>query len=434
MSDVEEAGTALVKAGPGGKALRPGRGGKVVGLRGRDALPAARPTEADGRAGWPATAQYAAALVARRRSRARRLTGWFALVVILPTLASAAYGLVLASPRYTSSFEFTYQTYRGLPSLASGLVQSVTGTSQTNSVDLGSIVYEYLRSSTLAARMDAALDLRKRFSDPGIDWLSRLGADASRERFLDYFRSHVQVSQGLGGYLKVDVNAYDPALAQTLAQAIVTEADRMVDDLTARARDNEVKFAEAELGRQEDRVRKARTALTAFQNQHGDQDPGRAATQLGDIVGGIEGQLADARTQLANTGAALAPNSPITVQIKARIAALEDQLKTERARLATTDKTGAAPYSQVLDQYASLQLEQEFARNAYTAAQQGVTVARADAATKQNYLVDFIPPDLPQHRSYTGPVQTTAAVFLGSLLAFALGSLVLGAARDQIVG
>ena len=88
----------------------------------------------------------------------------------------------------------------------------------------------------------------------------------------------------------------------------------------------------------------------------------------------------------------------------------------------------------MLDQYAALQLEQEFARNAYTAAQTGVTVARADAATKQNYLVDFVPPGLPEHRSYAAPVQTVAAVFLSSLLAFALGSLVLGAARDQIAG
>jgi capsular polysaccharide transport system permease protein len=357
--------------------------------------------------------------------------------VLLPTLLTAVYTLFVATPRYTSEFELTYQTYRGPSSLASGLVQSVTGTAQNNMVDLGTIVYEYLRSSTLADKLDHDLDLRKQFAASKIDWMSRLDPDSSREAFLDYFRSRVQVSQGLGGYIKVDVDAFDPAFAQTLAKAIVAAADAMVDDLTARARANEVKFAEAELGREEERVRKARTAMTAFQNRQGDQDPSRAANQLGTIVGSIEGQLADARSQLTTTMSQLAPNSPIVVQLKSKIAALEGQLKAEQGRLASDKPAGsgsAAPYSQVLDDYQALQLEQDFAKNAYMAAQQGLVVARADAATKQNYLVDFISPNLPQHESYTFPIEAIVTVFLSALLLFAFGSLVMGAARDQIMG
>ncbi len=437
MSDGEDTGTAVVKAGPDGKAVAPARVGRGLGLRRGGAVPAV--AVAGGAVGWPATAQYAVALVERRRSRSRRLVAWFALIVLLPTLLTAVYTLFVATPRYTSDFELTYQTYRGPSSLASGLVQSVTGTAQNNMVDLGTIVYEYLRSATLADKLDRDLDLRQRFGGSQIDWLARLDPDASREAFLDYFRSRVQVSQGLGGYVKVDVDAFDPAFAQTLAKAILAAADDMVDDLTARARANEVKFAEAELGREEDRVRKARTAMTDFQNKQGDQDPTRAANQLGTIVGSIEGQLAEARGQLTTTAGQLAANSPIVVQLKAKIVALEGQLKSEQDRLASNKPapsgSGAAtPYSQVLDDYQALQLEQEFAKNAYMAAQQGLAVARADAATKQNYLVDFIQPDLPQHESYTYPVEATVTVFLSALLLFAFGSLVMGAARDQIMG
>lgn len=431
MSDLEDTGTAVVRGGTDGKAVAPARTG--LGLRRGGAVPAV----AGGVVGWPATAQYAVALVERRRSRSRRLVAGFALVVLLPTLLTALYTLFVATPRYTSEFELTYQTYRGPSSLASGLVQSVTGTAQNNTVDLGTIVYEYLRSATLADKLDRDLDLRQRFSAPHIDWLARLDPDASRETFLDYFRSRVQVSQGLGGYIKVDVDAFDPAFAQTLAKAILAAADDMVDDLTARARANEVKFAEAELGREEERVRKARAAMTDFQNRQGDQDPTRAANQLGTIVGSIEGQLAEARGQLTTTAGQLAANSPIVVQLKAKIVALEGQLKSEQDRLATAKPApsgSAAPYSQVLDDYQALQLEQEFAKNAYMAAQQGLAVARADAATKQNYLVDFVQPDLPQHESYTYSVEATVTVFLSALLLFAFGSLVMGAARDQIMG
>ncbi len=438
MSDVEDTGTAVVRAAPDGKAVTAARTGRGLGLRRNGGLPTESRDAAGGPVGWPATAQYAVALVERRRARSRRLAGWFALVVLLPTLLTAGYTFALATPRYTSDFELTYQTYKGPSSLASGLVQSVTGTAQNNTVDIGTIVYEYLRSSALADKLDAQLDLRGHFDASRIDWLGRLRPDASRESFLGYFRSHVQVSQGLGGYIKVDVDAFDPAFAQSFAKAIAAAADTMVDDLTSRARTDEVTFAEAELGRQEDRVRKARTALTGFQNRQGDEDPSRAASQLGTIVGTLEGQLADARGQLANAAGSLAPSSPIVTQLKAKVSALEGQLKAEQGRLAT-DKPGtgtgtASPYSQVLEDYQGLQLEQDFAKNAYMAAQQGVVVARADAAAKQNYLVDFIPPNLPQHRSLAFPIEATVTAFLASLLVFAFGSLVLGAARDQIMG
>ena len=383
---------------------------------------------------WAATTQYAQALLQMRRRRKRRFLTWFSLIVVLPTLATAGYFLFVATPRYTSEFELTYQTYRGPTTLAGGLVQSVTGTSQQNTIDLGTIMYEYVRSPALAEKLSASLDLRKHFSQDRIDWLSRISPTASRERFLDYFRQRVRVSQGLGGYLDISVEAFDPVFAQTLAKAVVDACDLMIDDLTSRARNNEVQFAESELGRQEDRVRKARLAMTQFQNLHGDQDPTRAAAQLGTIVGSLETDLANTRTQLANTQATLSPDSPIITQIKLKIASLEQQLKDQQTRLAT-DKTGAkTPYSEVLEQYSALQLEQEFAKNAYMAAQQGLVVARADAAAKQNYIIDFAPPNLPERMSYLVPIEASVTVLLVGLLLFGFGGLVLGAARDQVAG
>ncbi len=436
MSDAKDSSTEVVaKADRGGKPLvRTGRAG--IALQPRQGLgavtePRVHAFEAP-QPSWPATAQYARALIDKRHRRSRRLFGWFTVLVLLPTVATALYFAFVASPRYTSEFEFTYQTYRGSSSLASGLVQSVTGTSQNNTVDLGTIVYEFARSPALAEKLDATLDLRHKFADTKLDWFSRLSPNASRETFIDYFRSHVIVSQGLGGYLDIKVETFDPAFSQSLATAIVTACDQMVDDLTTRARRNEVSFAEAELARQEERVRQARLAMTTFQNQHGDQDPGRAATQLGSIVGSIESDLSAARTDLANAVTTLSPGSPIVSQLKIKIASLEQQLKEQQQRLATDKSGGQKPYSEILDEYSSLQLEQEFAKNAYMSAQQGVVVTRADAATQQNYLVDFVPPNLPQRMSLRYPTEVTATVFLSMLLVLAFGSLMMGATRDQL--
>jgi capsule polysaccharide export protein KpsE/RkpR len=76
-------------------------------------------------------------------------------------------------------------------------------------------------------------------------------------------------------------------------------------------------------------------------------------------------------------------------------------------------------------------LEQEFAKEAYLAAQQGVAVARADAARKLNYLVDFVAPSRPDRPTRWFAITYVATAFLGSLFLYAVGSLIIGALRDQ---
>jgi len=396
----------------------PRRGGQGAEV----ALAAGAPA---GSASWPPAAQHAQLLLDLRRSQRRGFLLRLAAFVALPTLLTLVYILAFASPR----FEVTYQTYRAPDSLSAGLVQSVAGTSQSNTVDVGTILYEYIRSDAMLNRLDRALGVRRYYSRPEIDWLSRLGAHASRERSLDYFRWRVSASEGLGGYLTVDVTAFDPAYAHALAVAVVQACDEMVDAMTARARGDETRFAEAEVARQEDRVRQARLALAAFQNANGDLDPQQAAGQIGAIVGSLEADLAAARAQLADSTPYLSAASPLVVQMKSRIASLEQQLHREQQRLATSG--GGAPYSKVLAQYSSLQLEEEFARTAYQSAQQGLAVARADAARRQDYLIDFAPPNEPDKPARSFAAVYAGTVFLGSLLALGVASLLAGAFRDQ---
>ncbi len=383
---------------------------------------------------WAAASPHARMLLTLRLRRRRRFLLRLATFVGLPTLATAVYFLLFASPRYVAELQLTYQTYQPVQSLSAGLVQSVAGTSQSNSVDLGAIVYQYVRSAALLRQLDATLGLRAAFSSPDVDWVSRMSPRASQATFLRHFRRRVSVSEGLGGYLTVDVEAAGAKQALDLAVAVAQACDRMVGEMSARARRDEMEFAAAEVARQEERVRQARDALAAYQDLHRDLDPARMAGQLGAIVGTLEADLALARTQLAQSVPFLAAGSPVIVQIRTRIASLEDQLRREQGRLAGPAGgagSGGTPYSQTLAEYARLQLDEEFARTAYTSAEQGLMVARADAARKQDYLVDFVPPVLPDQPSLDTPLTVTLSVFLATLLGMATVSLVAGALRDQ---
>lgn len=376
-----------------------------------------------------AAAQYSQVLLELQRTRKRRFLLRLALYVGLPTLLVFLYTSWIATPRYEVETQITYQAYQPAKSLSSGLVDSIIGSNNNSAVDIETLIYEYIQSPALLAKLDSTLHLRQYYSNPAIDWFSRLNPHASSERFLAYYRRHVSVSEGLGGYLTVDVTGFDPQYALALAKAVVQACDAMVDNISARARQAQVRAAEDELSRQEDRVRKARKALTGFQNLHGDLDPQRVATQLGQITGNLEAQLATARTELANTLGYMKPDAPRVVQLKYLISALEQQLKQEQSRLANTG--GATPYSQILDEYSALQLEQDFASKAYLSAQQGLTVARAEAARQATYLIDFAPPNAPDSPTIWFPITFTLGAFLVTLVVFGVGSLLLSALRDQ---
>ena len=378
---------------------------------------------------WPEPGQQLDLLLTMRRERKRRFWLRFGLCVGLPTLLMALYMTFIASPRYTSEFQLTYDTYQSPQKLSTGLVQALFGTAQNNVVDYGVILYKYIESAALLKKLDAELHLRDYYSSPKVDFLSRMNKNASFEKFLVYYNWYVSASYSLGGYLTVDVEAFDPKFTLKLAQAIVKASDQMINDLTARARQNEVKYAEDELKHEETRLRDARLALTNFQNAHRDLNPPVSANQLTGIVGKLQSDLSAERTQLSDLLSYMNPKAPQVAAVKFKIAALEKQLQEQQHTLANTG--GGIPYSKILDEYSRLQVNEEFAKNAYQAAQQGLEVARADAARQQSYLIDFAPPYLPDKASLSVPILYTLTVFAASAVLFGIGSLIAAAFRDH---
>jgi capsular polysaccharide transport system permease protein len=381
---------------------------------------------------WPGMGTPLKLLMESRRSRRRGFLMRLGIFCGLPTFFTLFYMLVIASPRYVSEFEITYQSYQPQQSLSAGLVQNILGTTQGSSVDLSQILYEYIRSKSLMTKLDEELQLKDYYSNRHVDFLSRMSPKANLQTFLSYYNWYVSVSQGAGGYLTVDVEAFDPDYATKLSKAIIKAVDDMIDGLTARARADEVKFAESQVTDAQNKLRLARVALTEFQNLHGDINPQGSANQLSGIVGQIEGELSTQRTSLAAVKS-LGPNSPQVTNINTRISALEDQLRREKQRLAGPGKDGesGAGYSDLLNKYSALQLDQEFAQTAYTAAMQGLAVARADAASKQNYVVDFAPPHTPDRPGMGMVLQYAGTVLIITLVLFGLGSLIAGAMKDQ---
>jgi capsular polysaccharide transport system permease protein len=367
----------------------------------------------------------------------RRRRGGFALrfvtFVVLPTALVAAYMFLYASPRYVSELQLTYQTDSSNSKTVSGGGMLSSLLAPTVGVDISSIISAYLTSSAALGAVEEKLKFRDHYSDPRIDYFSRLGTAADTAHLLRYYASRVSVSQQLGGYVTIDIEAFTPEYAQAVGRVLADACDKMFSEMTDRSRQDQVKFADKQLSERKERLRKATLDMITFRNDHRNFDPSTDATQLGTVVGGLEQQLSLARSDLTNSQKFLQDSSPTIVAQKAKIDALSQQIGLEKSRLANPNGQtgGSTTYSQLISEYVAFTQELQFATDSYTSAKQTLDLANAEAAKKTQYVLVFVPPNLPIGGSWSDGIKYTISTLLVSLFLYASGSLLIGAFRDR---
>jgi capsular polysaccharide transport system permease protein len=369
------------------------------------------------------------ALLATRRAKLRQFSWRIGLFILLPSLLVWFYMGVIATPAYVCNYQITYQSYQPSTTIASNLRQTNFGATSNGSIDYGTLISLFITSSQLAEQIDKQMNLRQYYASRHIDWYSRLHSHATQAQLLKFWRSNVMASEGFGGYITVTVTGYDPQFTLALAQNVFNAANQMMAKLTADADAVEVQAATRQLLQANVELQDANDKLTDFRNAHGDFDINSMASELGTIIGSLEAQVANLRAQLVQAQANLQPNASQIVQLKLQISGLESQIGTEAQRLAAEDNN--ASYSNLVTQYQSLLSDQALASTDYSAAQQGLIVAQAQAAQKQNYVVAFVPPYLPDKPTEPRPAYDMFITFLGCICLYGMGNLLFSAFRDQ---
>jgi capsular polysaccharide transport system permease protein len=376
----------------------------------------------------------------RRVNFLLRIAFW----VGLPTLLAAIYVFAYATPRYVSEFQLTYQSFAQPGSTAAALgsagqssfLSSILGTG-SSSVDMSRVIASYLTSSDLVQHVDAKVNLRDHYGSSRIDWFDRLPSKATQEQLLAYFQKRITVEALMGGYVIVDVEAFDRETTKKIAQAMVSSADDMVQEISNRALLDQVQLAQKELARTQDLLLKATLNVTNFRNEHHNFDPQAAAIQLGTVVGGLEAQLSSYRATLAGLRNFVSDDAPAVKALRAQIEAMEKELAAENIRLATDprptkDHSGlpVQSYSQTVADYVYLTEEQQFATDSYTAAKTALDAARTNAANKRAYVESFVTPNSPDESTAPGP-RTVFGTFIAALLVYMIGTLLIAALRDD---
>ena len=184
----------------------------------------------------------------------------FLIFVAGSATVSAWYLWTRAADQYASYMGFSVRAEDPMPSVASLLGPLDLGGSSTPDAD---ILYEFIQSQELVLRVNEKLDLAAIWSkvDPQLDPVFAYRTGGSIEDLLGHWVRKVKVVYDSGnGLIELRVLAFEPQDAKAIAEAILEESTKLINELSAIAREDAIGYARDELDKSVERLKTARAA------------------------------------------------------------------------------------------------------------------------------------------------------------------------------
>ena len=355
----------------------------------------------------------------------------FLIVVVLPIATGAIYYLAIAADQYVAEFRMTLRRVEA-PQIAP--LQLFGGDiTQSTAASESQIVAQYIASRAIVDELNPALDFRTLFSPTAADWWARLHSPASIEQLVHYWNGQVDPFYDAStGTVVVRLRAFTPGDALRLAQAVVAVSEKLVNDLSARARRDAVGRAETELSAAEARLAASLDKIREFRDKSGLIDPGKTADATAQLAGKVRDDLIKANSQLATLKTFMRDDAPPVRVLKARIHSLEVQEKNLAQEMTATGQPSTPALSQTLGSYETLEAEHRFAEAAYQHALEALDKARDTADRQQIYIASFVPPSLPEEALYPHRWRSLGVITLVTFAVWAIGALALQSIRDHL--
>lgn len=408
---------------------------------GSASAPAAAPASAPGPSQAPSTPRAPEPPVPPARLKRRHwvVAASFVLMVLLPVTASAWYLWTRAVDRYVSYIAFSVRTEE--TSSAFELLGGMAELSGSSSKDTD-ILYQFIQSQELVARIDDAIDLRAIWSKPGYGWdedpVFAYHPPGTIEDLTEYWNDMVSVYSDNGtGLLDLEVQAFTPEDAHLIAERIYAESSDMINELSAIARSDATRYAREELDQTIVTLKESREALTRFRNRTQIVDPTASIQGQMGLISSLQAQLAQTLIDLDLLRENVSENDPRIQQGERRVLAIERRIEEERRKLGigTASADGeAAPgsaFADLVGEYERLAVDREVAERSYTSALSTYESAIAEARRQSRYLAAHVKPTLAQ--AAVEPKRQTLVALIGifCFLGWAMLVLTLTALRDR---
>jgi capsular polysaccharide transport system permease protein len=354
----------------------------------------------------------------------------FILVVIIPTVLAGVYYLIIAADQYVAEFRFALRTAEPVRSEAN----SILGSQLPSPIGVDSYaVVQYIGSRDIVDDVGKTLDLQAMFSRLEADWLARLELPVTIEELVRYWKNQVDgFFDASNGTIVVRVRAFAPDDALSLAQAVLASSERLVNELSARARRDTLHNSKREVQRAERRLKTALARLREFRDREGIIDPRKTADATQALAGRIRDEIVRAETELATVRHYMRPDAPSVKMLEARIQSLQTQLRSVESEVTDTERSRSEVLSRVMGSYEQLESERGFAEKAYQHALEALDRSRMNADRQQVYIAGFVQPSLPEEALYPRRLRAVGIALFLCCAIWLIGAFAVQTVREHL--
>jgi capsular polysaccharide transport system permease protein len=359
-----------------------------------------------------------------------RLIG-FILLVILPFLASSVYYAFIASDQYVAEARFAVRAVSGTgdTSDASDPGGPTSALNMRSASQDAYVVTSFIHSTEILNRIGKKIDYRSMFIRQNADFMSRFGSSRSDEEFLKYWNDHVTAYIDVtSGIITLKVRTFSPDDSVKLADAIIEESEKLINELSERARNDIVQSMKADVQKSGKAYGDTLIALNQFQNASGLLSPQTQAKNSGAILTGLLAQKLEFETRLFVMRQSNAQNSPTYQQLNLAKESLDAQI--EKMKSALTGPENASLAKSLLE-YSRLETDRMIAEKLYESSQKNYDAVLAEALRKTLYLAVFVKPVLPDESIFPRRVSTPLIILLALIVTWATLSLIWASVEDH---
>lgn len=346
------------------------------------------------------------------------------LTVILPTLCAVIYFGLFVADRYQSETRFVVRIPGKESSDPFGSLLQSSVVSRAS--DESYLVQEFLKSRDATRVLMNSHGLRDVLARPEADFIWRFpslfGSDRE-ERLHRHFQSFVTVELDRStGISLLKVQAFRPNDASVIARAMIDAAERLVNQINERSRNDTLRAAQDDVEMWRQRATAARERLTDFRGEAEMIDPTRSAAPILQTMARLSLELAQASTQLTELLRA-SPLSPLIGTLRTRIASLEEQLARERRGIGGNSQSLAPRIAE----FERLVMAREFADRGLASALTSLEAARVQAQRQQIYLERLVE---PRPTDYPEQPYRVLSILISLLMGFCVFAIVRTVARN----
>jgi capsular polysaccharide transport system permease protein len=365
----------------------------------------------------------------RTLARLRRIPRLFWLTVAIPTLLATVYFGLIAADRYVSESRFVVRSPQR-PVQAATFTALLQGTGFDRSQDDAYSVHDFILSRDALRELEKELQVSKAFGKTGPDFINhfpQLDFDDSFEALHRYYQKRVSVDyDSTSSVLVVRVNAFTAEDARRINQMLLDMSERLVNQISERARQDMIRFATGEVREAERRAKEAALALATFRNQRAVVDPEKQSVIQLQQVAKLQEEIIATKTQLAQLRR-YTPNNPQIPALETRLNTLQQEMDTETAKIAG----GGGSLAHKAVGYEPLALERAFAEKQLAAAMTALETARSEAQRKQLYLERIVQPNLPDAPTEPSRFKNVLVIFVVALIVWGILSLLMAGIREH---